>query len=619
MRQALRITTAAVAFALSAALALGWAFAYGNNDNPAIMEVTGPVVRWGLPAAKLVFNLAAAATIGTLVLAAFALPPAEAAHAQALRLAGYAGTLWSAAAVVFTAFSFLSIANIPLTSPSFRPILVSFLTGVDAGRFGLLSAAIAGGVAFWCFNGLTHRAVPAAALLAFTGLIPLILTSHATGGVDHPDATTALLLHTGAAAVWLGGLLALVLLRRAVPPDRLPAVVLRYSTLALASYIFLAASGVLTALAGIGSLENLATPYSGIVLAKAAVLAVLGLFGVLHRRWSLKRLERDPGRGGRLFAGLAAAELTVMAAASGLAAALARTETPAFLEAPAAAVGLPAPGVWAYLSEWEPDPLWSLLCGFAAFCYLAGVRRLHRSGVRWPVRRTACWLAGVALLAVVTNGGLHVYQGFLFSSHVLSQMMLTAVVPLLLVPAAPLTLAELTVHARTDGSTGVREFLLQRVRPVQARIAAAPYLAVVLLAGTMLVFYYSPLLAWSARSQLGYSLMSIGAVLTGCLLLTVLKGRARSGQQPAPGPRMAVLGGTAAVYALYGWALASQAATLAQPWIDAVGRPWSTSWAAAAELAGPIVWTLGAGTLMASGFTFTAAHRREGRRIPQAW
>lgn len=38
MSQALRITTAAAAFALSAALALGGAFAYGNNDNPAILR-----------------------------------------------------------------------------------------------------------------------------------------------------------------------------------------------------------------------------------------------------------------------------------------------------------------------------------------------------------------------------------------------------------------------------------------------------------------------------------------------------------------------------------------------------------------------------------------------------
>jgi cytochrome c oxidase assembly factor CtaG len=102
--------------------------------------------------------------------------------------------------------------------------------------------------------------------------------------------------------------------------------------------------------------------------------------------------------------------------------------------------------------------VWTLACGFAVFFYLAGLRRLRAAGRSWPAQRTVLWLAGITVLSTVTNGGIHVYQGLLFEAYVLTQMTLTAVVPLLLVPAAPLTLAQLAIRPRTDDSAGAREF-----------------------------------------------------------------------------------------------------------------------------------------------------------------
>ena len=208
------------------------------------------------------------------------------------------------------------------------------------------------------------------------------------------------------------------------------------------------------------------SPYGLIVLAKAGAFIALGLFGAWHRWLSLNRLERDPDRGGRHFIALAVAELAVMGGASGMAAALGRTEPPTSAVSGDLEDVLPAPRLWELVSQWAPEPLWGLVCVFAVFFYLAAIRRLRAEGRSWPVYRTALWLARVTVLFVVTNGGLHVYQGYLFNAHVLTQMMLTAVVPLLLVPAAPPTLAELTVRPRTDGSTGVKEILVRTVRPM---------------------------------------------------------------------------------------------------------------------------------------------------------
>jgi cytochrome c oxidase assembly factor CtaG len=53
------------------------------------------------------------------------------------------------------------------------------------------------------------------------------------------------------------------------------------------------------------------------------------------------------------------------------------------------------------LTAWTPQPAVMLACLGLAGAYLVGVRPVRRAGGPWPRRRTACHLAGVALLAVV--------------------------------------------------------------------------------------------------------------------------------------------------------------------------------------------------------------------------
>lgn len=590
-----------LALLLGGMLSLVWAYTYGSSANPGLLDRTGPAVTWGLPTAKLVFNLASAGTIGALALAIFALPHGGIPYQRALRLAGCSAAVWAVAAAVHTCASFLLLANRALTE-GFGDEFLTYLTRIDAGRAGALSTLIATAVTLMCFRLKSPRTLAVTAVAAFAGLLPLVMKSHAAGGIDHADSTTALFIHAATAAVWLGGLLALVVLRPVLPAGQLGVTVRRYSTLALISFIALAVSGFLGALTRISTVEALLSPYGVIVLAKAGVFVILGLFGALHRRWSVGRVERNPARGGRYFAGLAVVELAVMGTASGMAAALARTEPP-----PAAgsgktsagdfAAGLPEPGLWEYLSRWAPDPLWILACGFAVLAYLAGVRRLRAEGLSWPAHRTVAWLAGMAVLFVVTNGGVHVYQGYLFNAHVLTQMMLTAVVPLLLVPAAPLTLAKVAVRARTDGSTGVKEFLERSVEPVLAALRRDPILTIFILAASLLVIYYTPLLEWAAVGQIGYSIMTLLALLTGSLATAALTAAPDHGAGSSSRNRLFVLAGMAGVYAFGGLKLMEQAPAMEVPWYTLVGQPWGLSPAAAAELGGPIMWSIAAMSL----------------------
>jgi putative copper resistance protein D len=179
-------------------------------------------------------------------------------------------------------------------------------------------------------------------------------------------------------------------------------------------------------------------------------------------------------------------------------------------------------------------------------------------------------------------------------------MMLTAVVPLLLVPAAPLTLAKLAVRARTDGSTGAKEFLERSVQPVLTALHRDPSLAIFILAASLFAIYYTPLLEWAAVGQIGYSIMSLLALLSGCFATAALTGTADPadpGTSSVPRKRLPVLAGVAGVYAFCGWKLTELAPAMELPWYTSVGQPWTQTQAAAADLGGPMMWAIAAASL----------------------
>lgn len=599
-------------------LALFVAYSTEAGKEAAFLDRTGAVVIWGLPVAKLVFNVAAAGTVGPLILALFALPPKGKTFSKALVLAGISAVLWTAAAAAISVLTFHSLANLPLFSEGSGAIFVSFLTDVDAGRRNALTVVITATVALLCFGVQSQRAVAVTAVLASTGLIPLALNSHAAGGASHADSTVSVVMHMAAAAIWIGGLATLVLLRRTLGTELLAAV-RRYSTLALLSFLALAISGLAAGVTGIGTLEGLATPYGLILLAKTAALGVLGVFGALHRKWILTKLASVPGRARTTFSALAVAELAVMAAASGLAAALARTPPPTVSQAAPAPVSLRLPGLADVLGSWKPDALWIFLCAGALFLYAAGVRRVRNRGGHWPAYRAGLWVAGVALLFLVTNGGLRVYQEYLISAHVTTQMLLIAVVPLLLVPGAPLTLAKLAAVPRQDGTIGGAEALTLLLRSVMSA-TSAPYMAAAGLAAVLAALYYTPLLEYSSRTQFGYQAMVLLALLSGCLFTASLARATDGGPGSSPASRLVTIGAVAALYAAHGWALAQQADQLPdsrrQEWLISVGQPWDQPVLAVVEPAGMAMWIIAAGTLLVAAAAVLSTSRR--RRNPDA-
>jgi putative copper resistance protein D len=598
-----RISGPAVVLLVAFAALLA-ALAFGGGANPGIAIDPGAVVRYGVPIAKLVVDLSIAVALGALALAVFALSSREAEFGRALDIAAAGAGVWTVAAAASSILVFSSAAS---TSPSldqaFGQSLGDFLTTKELGRAWLVTTLIGAALTVLCFAVRNATALGIVTVVAVFGLIPLSEQGHAGDSSTHNAAITSIWLHVLFASFWLGGLLTMVLLRRTLTPERMMAVLPRYSTIALIAFVVVAASGTVNAVIRVGTLPNLLTPYGVLVLAKVAALGALGLFGAFYRRAIIARLTRENLR--RLFWILATAELAFMGIAEGVASALAVSAPP--IEAVSAAslggaspaeylTGTPLPPDLTpvrFFTSWNLDLLWAIICAFALFFYVAGVRRLRRRGDRWPWYRTLPWIAGILFLLWTTNGSLNVYEEFLFSEHMLEHMLLTMAIPVLLVLGAPVTLALRSIQPRHDGSRGAREWILLLVHSRIAAFITHPIVAAVLFAASLWVFYYSPLFRWATFDHVGHEWMIIHFLIVGYLFVQTLIGIDPVGNQ-APYPlRLVLLLATMAFHAFFGLAIMTNTGLFLPDWYGAMGRTWGATPLADQQAAGGIAWSVG--------------------------
>jgi putative copper resistance protein D len=594
------VLVAVAALALFAALAFG-----GGAATPSLVD-PGQVVLYGLPLSKLLMNLGVAVTIGALVLSVFALANGTAEHSRALDAAAAGAGVWTVAGGVAAVLSFQSVANIPLSfDDSYGQVLGQYLTGNEIGRAWLTTVLLGAALTVLCFAVRNQTALVFVTALSVLAVVPLAQQGHAGDRASHDIAITAIWLHITASSVWLGGLVAMVLMRGPLGAKGLARVLPRYSTVALIAFLVVAISGYVSAVVRVGDWPSLLSPYGILVLVKVAALGALGLFGAYYRRVLIARIAG--GGRDRLFWMLAVAELGFMGIASGVAAALARTATPVDLaQTPVAELSDPTPALILtdrelppeltsvqWLTQWNLDPLWALAAGFGILFYLAGVRRLRARGDRWPWYRTALWLAGMGLLIWVTNGPINVYEPYLFSIHMLGHMLLGMAIPLLLVLAAPITLALRAVHKRDDGSRGVREWILLAVHSKVAGVLTHPLIAAGLFALSLWVFYYSPLFRWATVDHIGHTWMVIHFLITGFLFAQTLVGIDPIPNR-APYPlRLLLLLATMAMHAFFGLSFVTGQALLLPDWYGAMGRTWGQTPLADQQTGGGVAWSVG--------------------------
>ncbi|MCQ4204996.1 copper resistance protein CopC [Streptomyces coelicoflavus] len=133
---------------------------------------------------------------------------------------------------------------------------------------------------------------PLAAAVGVVLAVGLALTwaaaEHASAGIQVPVAMTSSMLHLLATAVWLGGLVALLVTLRAPRPSPDPAgVVARFSRTAFAAVTVLVVTGVYQSWRGLGSWQALTgSTYGRLLLAKVVLVAVLLAAAAVSRRWT---------------------------------------------------------------------------------------------------------------------------------------------------------------------------------------------------------------------------------------------------------------------------------------------------------------------------------------------
>lgn len=610
--------------ALAAALT---ALTYTGALAPTLLGDPGAFVRWAQPIWKALTNLSLAIAVGASVFAAFATVEKSAPLNRTLNLVVGSSVAWVFFGSLSLVFTYATIAGKSIDfSPTFSAGLQLFVTSIALGQSLAINLALGVILATLAVMVRSLRNTYLLVAVGFAALIPLAVSGHAAGTANHAMAVNSTGLHLLAIVLWVGGLVALLWAQIGSDQVTGSRLLSRYSSLALGAFALTAVSGLFALLSRIKPTDLLTTDYGQIALAKFGALLLLGALGAFYRTRLFKSEKTK-----RAFTRLASVELLVMGVAVGLGTALARTgfvgevgvgeePTPAELLTGSKLPPELTPSRW--ITEYKIDLVWLLVVIAAAMFYLWGVIRLKRRGDTWSIARTISWLAGLALLFYITCGAINVYQEYLFSVHMIGHMMLSMGVPVLLVPGAPVTLLLRSVQKRNDESRGMREWVLWAVHTPWARLVSHPIFAALNFATSLILFYFTPLFAWSVHDHLGHEWMTVHFLITGYLFAQALVGI-------DPGPhrlpyliRLMLLVGTLAFHAFFGLALMDGDALLLSDWYGAMGRTWGEPPLQDQHTGGAIAWGIGelptAVLTIIVSVQWARADSRESKRLDRA-
>lgn len=226
---------------------------------------------------------------------------------------------WLVLALLAVAFRAADAYGRPLTALGGDELL-EFATDIAAGRGLLLTAgctAVVLGCAIARLRDPESVQIRIPLIAALLGVLTPAVTGHAGTAPDHELSVVTVALHVGAAALWVGGLAAMVVLlprRRPLLDSALP----RFSRLAAVCLVTVGLTGVANAALRLPTWDALLTTgYGGLIIVKSvAVVLLAGLGGLARRRLATGRTPV------LRWAGL---EVALMAATIGIAAALTQT------------------------------------------------------------------------------------------------------------------------------------------------------------------------------------------------------------------------------------------------------------------------------------------------------
>ncbi|GAA2721721.1 bifunctional copper resistance protein CopD/cytochrome c oxidase assembly protein [Actinocorallia aurantiaca] len=597
--KAAALAVLATAAGLVAALYVGGAVA--ERVIPGISDA-GVLVRWGLPVARTVMDIAAALTVGCLVMAIVLIPLIKdgltSAAQNYLRAASWCAAVWASAAGATLVLTVAEILGLPVTGLLRGHELSSYAGQIPQGTALLLVILMTVMVALLSRTISTPAASLGLLALALVALLPPAVTGHSASSPNHSVAMVGLALHLLAVVPWVGGLA--VLVWHALSGGRLlDTAVGRFSRLAVWCLAVTGLSGLVNTISRLPDpLQLFTTDYGRIILAKIVLLAALGWIGWRHRERTVPAI-----REGRplAFTRLAVVEAAIMGATMGVAVALAQTAPPpsetGAVSTVEALIGyeMPAPVTVARLASlWRFDLFWVVLVLVLGGLYLAGVLRLRRRGDSWPAGRTTAWCVALVSIVIVTLSGVSTYAPILFSVHMAQHMTLAMLTPIFLVLGAPVTLALRALRpAEVRGDRGPREWLTAFLGSRFTKVVAHPVVAGVLFIGSTYALYFSPAFEWMMRNHLGHIGMLMHFLLSGYLFYWVIIGVDPSPHKIPHVGRLLMLFVTMPFHAFFGIALMNMGQPLAPSWYESVQPPWGVSAVHDLQTGGAIAWGFG--------------------------
>lgn len=578
------LTVALVALAVSA-LGVSLVVAGGSYEPPAAgLPDPGALVVWGVPALRLLTEIAALATIGWL-LAACILDPAgkdgvisQVGRVDAIR-ASIAALIWSVLALMQMFFVLANVLGITLSQAVNPAVFATYAGDIPATRALMVMALLAFVVAFGAFITSTIGAQAGWLLVALVAVALPVLGGHGAGLGDHALAITSGVAHILAAVVWIGGLMALALhaMRRDGSVQRS---LQRFSAIAIVAITLLAVSGVANAYTRLDTItELITTGYGQVVLAKALIIICLGAMGWVMR----DRLVAKVGKSGgvSLFARIAGLELAIMAVAVGLGVTLASSAPPrlqtAFNSFGETLLGFaypPPPTVLTVGLGFRLEPLFLTLGLVGAALYCIGVARLRARGDKWPWGRLIAWLLGIGIMIWCTNAGIATYSQVSVGLHMFQHMTMTMLAPIMLVLGAPATLALRALKPSHGNERGPREWLMWFLHSWITRILTNPFYVFFIYVLGLYGLYMTPLFGWLMGSHAGHVFMQFHFLAAGYLFYWVLIG---IDPRPKPLPywgRLLMLMLALSVHGFFAVAMMMASTPLASEWYGVVQPEW---------------------------------------------
>lgn len=579
-----------VATGVAASSGLSVAAALGLPDS-------GLLAAYGIPGVRVVADIAAAVTVGSLLLAAVLVPPQasgylDVAGYRSVRTASVCAAVWAGAALLLVPLTVSEAIGRPVQAVLAPAPLVAAIPLLPTSGAWVVTAGVAFLVAACARVALTWGSSVVLLGVAVAGLLPVATSGHSAVGGSHDIATDSLMLHVVAAALWVGGLVAVLALALSPASGRLRTALPRFSAIASWCWLLMAVSGVVNLGVRVPlGVDTLLSGYGLLAGAKVGALVLLGAIGWAHRRRSVGPAVRGDRRA---LLRLGGAEVILMLATIGLAVGLGRTPPPPVESAPPSRTGevlgyeltrAPGPDM---VFDGRLDLVFALLVAVLLVGYGTGLRRVRAGGGAWPWLRTAAWVSGCIAVVIATSSGVGRYGAAMLSVGMASQVLLVVVAPVLLVAAAPLKLARAAVPREDPlGGPSPRGSLNWVLARPFVRFVRRPTTAVALFVGGQTALHLFGWLDLLLPSQAGRLVLDAFLLLSGCLLAAALTGRRR----PAAtrwGLAAAVTAGSVGA----GAALLVRPSLIAEQYYWSLALPWVPDLLVEQSAAG-LVWLVG--------------------------